>query len=465
MAALLVASVLLASRRSLAEKPKAVSSASEWQNGRKLTPTRSETYRLSAGTSVTLAANSAAEVQPKVTLPSGLDGLAPAVYAAQLMTGRIDIAIDPKRKPAHGVFIYAPRRMTVLARAGHVSVVAGPSSFAVGVYDGDHSASVGIGSTWKHIAAGNVFTVSAEAPRGTESKLPPAPSQVLVNCPVLAIDGGASPLSGARASWHEVPGARRYLVHLVETETKKRKTLEATEPSVALRGLDPGRYELRVAAVDAMGLSGAVSEPTFVNVVGIVLPPGAFASQGKVYLEALQQLTLTHVDGLEASYDNAPVYFKATHLVGLRGTLATTLHLRLPGASERASLELLPRDLHAQVEISPPLARWPRDKVVVRVHLPKMLSGAPSLLVVSSVTVNSRLLDVEWAQTDRGLEAVIPSPPFYPGPWIVRAEVADQHGIVLGRNFLEIASMAGLDDEDIPREIHRGPFRTQAQRW
>jgi hypothetical protein len=72
------------------------------------------------------------------------------------------------------------------------------------------------------------------------------------------------------------------------------------------------------------------------------------------------------------------------------------------------------------------------------------------------VTVNSHPVEVGWTRSTQRLEAVIAAPPVYPGPWILRAEVADQHGILLGRNFLEIASMAGVDEAEVPREIHRG---------
>jgi hypothetical protein len=460
VALLVGASVLLGSAGSFAEKPKEVNLASEWRKGKKLTSTQRETYRLCAGTSVTVNADSVAEVQSKVPMPTSIDGLDSFAYTTQLTSGRIDIAVDPKKKPASGVIIYGPRRTTVLARGGHVSVIAGPAGLAVGAYDGKE-ASVGIGSTWKHVTAGNMFTVTAESPQGVESKLPATPGHVVVNGPVLSIEGATD---AARAHWEPVPNAKHYALSLVNTETKARKNLDTSEPSVALRGLEPGRYELSVVAIESMGLDGAASEPTKVNVVGVVLPPGAYTSQGKVYLESLQQLTLTHVDGLETTYDNATLYFKAANRAGLRGTQATTLHLRLPGSTERASLELLPRDLHTRVEISPALARWPRDKVVIRIHLPKMLSEAQSIQLVPSVTVNNQAVELEWIRTAQSMETLIPTPPNYPGPWVLRAEVKDQHGIVLGRNFLEIASTAGLDDEDIPREIHRGPTHAQAKR-
>jgi hypothetical protein len=457
---LLGACVLFHSVATLADKAKAQAVSNEWQKGKRLAPTRRETFRLGPGTLVEIGANSIVEVQTRVPLPTSIEGLGPFAYAAQLTSGRIDVAIDPKQRNASGVLIYGPRRTSVLARGGNVSIIVRPTGIAVGVYAGKE-ASVSIGSTWKHIAAGKLLVTSAQAPQGLESRLPAAPNHVVVNRPVLAMDGAPEPV---RATWDPVPDAQRYLVNLVNTATKTQQVLESNQPTLALRGLEPGRYEMRVSAAVAAGLEGPPSESVFVNVVGVQLPPGAFVSRGKVYLESLQQLTLTNVDGLEATYDRATVYFKASNRASLRGTQATTLHLRMPGSSERASLELVPRALHTQIDISPTLARWPRDKVVVRVQLPRALWEAPEVKLVPAVTVNNQAVELEWVRTEQSLESVIPAPPNYPGPWVLRVEVADQHGFVLGRNFLEIASTAGLDDEDIPREIHRGPTQAQARR-
>jgi hypothetical protein len=460
-AQLLGLSALLWVGNGLAEKPAASDTENAWRIGTKLTPSRPETYRLGAGTSVTLEANAVAEVQPKLKLPRTLDGLSPAAFAAQLTHGRIDIAINPKQRPASAVFIYGPRRATVLAVTGRVSVVAGPSGFAVGVYEGQNAASVGIGSTWRHLSAGTSLSISTRVPQGILSKLPAAPTHVGVSRPVLAIDGDDS---GARASWDPVPGAQRYSIDLVNLKTHSRKTQETRETSLALRGLEAGRHELRVSAIDATGLNGQASNPIVVNAVGLELPPGAYVSKGRVFLAPHQQVTLTHVDGLEATYDRAQIYVKAPQQVGLWGDRGTTLHLRLPGATESASLALLPRNMEARVDILPVMARWPRDKVVVRIHLPARATGPAPAEVTPSVTVNSRAVDVEWVRTDQSLETVLAAPPSYPGPWVVRAQVVDQNGITLGRNFLEIASTAGLEDEDLPREVHRVPLNGRATR-
>lgn len=171
---LIGASVLLVSGGILAQKSKTASASIEWQKGKRLAPTRRETYKLATGTTVTANPASALEVQSKVPLPTSIDGLAPFAHAAQLTTGRIDVFVDTKQKPATRVFIYEPRRTTVLIRGGKVSVIAGRPSMSVGVYEGKE-ASVGIGSTWKHVAPGYMLTVSPEAPSGAEAKLPSAP--------------------------------------------------------------------------------------------------------------------------------------------------------------------------------------------------------------------------------------------------------------------------------------------------
>ncbi|HEY5959626.1 MAG TPA: hypothetical protein VIV60_23890 [Polyangiaceae bacterium] len=445
---------------SQAEKPQGSAVATDWQKGKKFAPKQGETRRLCAGTSVQIAANSELEVMQRVPLPMAIEGLGSFAYAAQLTSGRVDIDVDLKQRPANGVFIYGPRHTSILARGGHVSVVADKGSIAVAARDGKE-VSVAIGATWKHINPGSIILISPESPQGSESKLPVAPTHLAVNRPVLAIEGSSD---ATRATWDAVTGANHYRLSLTDSKTKAQKDVDVDVASLALGGLAPGRYDLRVAAIGPMGIAGESSSPASANVVGLELPPGAFLSQGKAYLQALQQLTLTNVEGLEATYDNAPVYFKAPNRAGLRGKQATTLHLRMPGASDRVSLEIVPRALHTEVQISPAMARWPRDKVVVRVILAKQAEVGPSLELVPSVTVNNQVVRLDWTRTDQGMETVIPTPPNYPGPWVLRAEVADQHGVLLGRNFLEIASTAGVDEDDIPREIHRGAIQVRAQR-
>lgn len=443
--------LLLVTAGSTAE-PSKLGAAGEWLVGRTFAPKRVEVVNPSPGTSLRLSANTTLEVQQRVMLPAVGEGLLPQALSAKLSQGRVDITVDPKKRPAHAVMIHGPRRTSVLARGGRVAVAANASGVAVGVYDGKE-ASVGIGSAWKLVPAGNVLVVSARTPLGMERKLLRQPSQVVVNRPALALDGGAEP---ARATWAAVPGATRYFLELANTATSKRHRVESNQPTAALSGLDAGKYSLRVLAADESGIDSPPSEPVTVHVVGVDLPPGAFVAQRRLFIEPTQQITLSNVDGLEATYNATAVYFKASGVVGLRGGKTTALHLRLPGSAERTSLELVPRAMHTPVEILPADARWPRDRVTVRIELPSQGGDTPPIEVIPTVTVNNQPVAVGWLRSPEAMEAVIPAPPLYPGPWVLRAVVADQHGFVLGRNFLEIASMAGVDEQDVPREIHRG---------
>lgn len=449
---ILVGTALLLVAAGSSAEPSKSEAPGEWQVGKTHTPKRTELLELAPGTNLRMSATTTLEVQPKVTLPAGAEGLLPQAFSAQLSQGRVDITVDPKKRPAHAVMIHGPRRTSVLARGGHVAVVANASGVAVGVYDGKE-ASVGIGSAWKLVPAGNVLVISSKTPLGLERKLLRQPTQVVVNRPALALDGVAEPI---QATWASVPGAQRYLVDLVNTTTNKRHRLESDQATTALAGLSAGRYSLRVSAADEFGIDGPPSEPVTVHVVGVDLPPGAFVAQHRLFVEPTQQISLSNVDGLEATYNATSVYFKASSVVGLRGGKSTTLHLRLPGSDQRTSIEIVPRATHTPVEILPADARWPRDKVVVRIALPSQGADTPPLEIIPTITVNNQTVALGWIRSPDAMEAVIPAPPVYPGPWILRAVVADQHGIVLGRNFLEIASMAGVDDQDVPREIHRG---------
>jgi hypothetical protein len=442
----------------LAEKPRTPTAANEWQKGKKLAPAADQVYRLCAGTTITVASGSQLEVQNKIPLPTSIDGLGPYAYTAKLQQGRLDIIVDTKRKPANGVLIYGPRRTTVLASGGRIAVAATDQGMAVGVYEGKEAA-VGIGSTWKHIPAGNLIVVSPEQPAGVESKLPTTPTGVVVARPVIAVEGQTDP---SRALWQKVSEATKYRVMLRDGAGQVVQRLVTTEPYSNLTGLQPGRYELRVAALAPFDLDGAFSEPAYVNVVGVEMPPGGFVSGGRAFLEPGQQLKFSYVDGLEMTYDRASVYFKAATKTGLRNGQSTTVHLRVPGSTERASLEVVPRALDAKVELTPTLARWPRDKVRIHIRLPKGIANTTGVELIPQVTVNSRTIELDWVRTEGAIETVILGPPVYPGPWVVRAQVTDQHGYVLGRNFLEIASMAGQDEEELPVEVHRSATVVQS---
>jgi hypothetical protein len=443
-----------------AEKTLTTRNAVEWKKKAKFEPSNDLTIKTCPGTTVNIAANSLAEVRGKIPLPTAITGLTPYADAAQLLRGRIDVTVNPKLGTTNALLLYGPRRTSVLISGGRAAIVVTDKGLAVGLYEGKDAA-VGIGATWKHIASGEMIVVSAEHPEGFESPLPPVPTQVAVSRPVIAVSGMSDP---SRASWQPVANITSYRVSIRDLATDQRRVTDANQAALTLEDLKPGRYELRVSALAEFGLDGAYSEPAFVNVVGVELPPGGYFAGGKAYIEPGQHIKLTHVDGLEMTYDGASVYFSAVARTGLRNGQASTFHLRLPGATERASLEVAPRSLQTKIELLPTLARWPRDKIKIVIILPKTIAQSTNVELKPSVTVNNKPIELDWLRTENTLESAILGPPIYPGPWVLRASVTDQHGYLLGHNFIEIASMAGENQDDLPVEVHRGTTTVQVAR-
>jgi hypothetical protein len=116
--------------------------------------------------------------------------------------------------------------------------------------------------------------------------------------------------------------------------------------------------------------------------------------------------------------------------------------LRIPGSKEEAVLRLEPRGLRANVQIAPHAAHWPLDRVLVRIELYDANGRAvpEDAGVLPSVTVNMEPVSLRWERKGRTLSAALPPSPT-PGPWVVRAEVHDRRGELLGRDFLEIVPL------------------------
>jgi hypothetical protein len=105
-------------------------------------------------------------------------------------------------------------------------------------------------------------------------------------------------------------------------------------------------------------------------------------------------------------------------------------------------IRLEPKGLRARVHVDPKAAFWPDDSVAVTVELYDA-RGRPipeSSDVKPTVTVNLEPVKLEWQRSGRVLRATVP-PSAAPGPWVLRAEVRDGHGELIGRDFLEIAKV------------------------
>jgi len=190
-------------------------------------------------------------------------------------------------------------------------------------------------------------------------------------------------------------------------------------------------------------MEGSWSPESEVRVIGVVLPPGGYSTEQAIYIGVGQQVQFTNTTGLEMTYLGAGRYFPAAQGAGLYRGQKTVIGFRMPGVLDTAIARLEPRGIYADVQIGPQRALWPRDPISIDIQL-KSQNGSeiPSFLqVVPTVTVGLEPVDVNFEQEGNTLHAVVP-PSSKPGPWILRVDVADQFGVALGHDFLEIASQA-----------------------
>jgi hypothetical protein len=249
----------------------------------------------------------------------------------------------------------------------------------------------------------------------------------------------------AAATWTPLPNAARYDVTV--TRTGKDSSLIShqivTEAKASVDSLSAGTYSLVVSAVDKQGLVGSPSAPCALRVVGVETPEGATVSpDGAVILGRDQRVSLVSAEGVEISYGSSSLFMGAPSQLGLAHGERTTVRFRATGDTTETVLHLAPRGLHAAVDIGPRTAKWPLDHVTIQVDLYDT-TGRPlpdESAIDATVTVNMTKVPVKWEQSGHALRATL-SPGTPPGPWVVRAEVRDRHGDLLGRDFLEVAPL------------------------
>jgi len=116
------------------------------------------------------------------------------------------------------------------------------------------------------------------------------------------------------------------------------------------------------------------------------------------------------------------------------------LHLRQVGDTRMVSARVLPPAIATSVFVGPKFAHWPGDRLRVEVKIEGSSPGAPPAWITPRFRVQLGIddLPVTWSQIGDTYVTEIP-PQGGEGPWIVRVEVEDQYGHLLGRDFVEIA--------------------------
>jgi hypothetical protein len=357
-------------------------------------------------------------------------------YSVVLREGRVDVEVRPKGFRT-AVLVTTPSGLKSIVLKGQAASLATDSGASVANLGADMLASVD--ERWQNLERGTIWTVGRGDPQGKRTKLTAPPASFDGSSILLGLTGEAR-LDELR--WSAVPGASEYQVTLRrqgEEDPLESHITPATEMRETFEPLTPGRYEVRVASIDALGFVGPPSEPFPVHVLGVQLPVGATAlDNATVELGQGQTVCFTETAGMLMRYAgmNGPV--AADSPVGLDGARARVLSLSFPGAFIGAVVRLRPRKLAASIDLGPRDLTWPGPPATVSVELTNGGKPIPPWLEpVFAATINLEPVDAEFTREGDTLQATV-APPSGSGPWVLRVEVRDQTGALLGRDFLEI---------------------------
>lgn len=381
-----------------------------------------------------LAPGAAVRVFP-VAQPLQLSpGVKTATYSFALLQGRVDVTVPAKPRSA------------VLCSIGKLSALVGTGQAALFTREGKSTVSSIAGDVrtllndhWQTLAPGSLARFGDDRsgvpePAIAAPKL--APGQRLWLSP-------GEPVVISGVDFTQVPGAGRYELRLRAKDgsgEQLRSVTFASRLGETFAPISPGAYELAIRSVDAEGMAGSWSAGDTVRVVGVTLPPGGYAASGDIFIGKGQEVSFSNTDGLEMTYEGAGHYVPASRAVALYRGETTVVSFRVPGSLYPTTARLRPRNVYAHVDIGPSRAVWPKDPIEIVVELrtrggqsvPDFLEPKPE------VKLGIEPIEVSFTRHGSRLVGVVPATD-KPGPWVLRVEVKDQFGALLGRDFLEIA--------------------------
>lgn len=407
--------------------------------GSSVSPEAGEVKRLSGGAVLRIAPGTRLKFERPIRLMLGPAGSGKALtHSVRLISGRIEVELPSSKAPATAVLIRAPNRISAVAKGGQSVVIAQPRRVTVAAVSGDML--VASGNDWRTMASGIVRDF-ANGAGPLDHALIEAP-KIALSAPIAFRLGEGSTPSSATAT--KVKHATTYDFGLWKVEGGERvllRRLRSQEHQAELPVLQAGSYGVTARAIEASGLESPDSEMAVLRVVQADLPEGAKLVDGAVLLRPHQRINLFGTEGVEISYGRAPQFIPAPSSIGLIRSQPTLIRLRSAGTKGELSLSLEPRTLHADIQIGPRRARWPNDEVSVSIRVTDARGKplAPGNEVKPIVHVNVTPVALEWKRSQDVLTTVVPRPA-QPGPWVVRVAVQDDTGVVVARDFLEIAA-------------------------
>lgn len=366
------------------------------------------------------------------------EGLVPA-YSVAVKNGSVRVRVPDPKKSA--LIVAAPRKVIAVVGSGEATVLAGDEVVAVANTEGRTMVAVGSGRH-QSVEAGTLMAIDQT---GTSRRaLLPSPTAAGGNTVVLAYDATA-PLG--EFAWAPVAGAAGYRVEIRKARTNhlmKREIRDQARVSAGFAHLEPGAYTMRVATMDRSGVESTRALERPISVVKVTLPEGGYRDEtGAVRFPPGTKVLLDQVEGVEITYGSAQTYIAAPRELELDRAEPRIVRFKSGDDAGSVVLFLQPRSAKAEVEFGPRAPRWPGESLAIRVRLTESGgANAPSWIEARpKVTVGVDPVAVEFTREGGWLTGALPPQPG-PGPWVVRVEVADQHGFELGRDFVEVSRSA-----------------------
>jgi hypothetical protein len=394
-------------------------------------------YRLPSQAVLTLAPGAAVRVFPVPQQLALTPGAKTTTYSFALLDGRVDIAVPTKPKSA---VLCSIGKLSAVIGSGQATVASRADTSIVASTEGDVRTL--LDGRWQTFAPGTVGRFGPGRSGTPEPSIGP-PALGVGQRLWFAADTSAA-ISGF--TFTKVDGAERYDLRLASKDgTAQLRSLPATATrlSDSFAAVAPGLYTIATRSVDRDGIAGPWSAPEKVSVVGVTLPPGGYTSGGDIFIGKGQEVRFSQTEGLEMTYEGAGRYVPASEAVSLYRGETTVVSFRVPGSIYPTSARLRPRDVYAHVELGPTRAIWPQDPIEISIDLrTRGGAAAPEWLELKpQVMLGIEPLEVAFKREGNRLVGTVP-PIAKPGPWVLRVEVKDQFGALLGRDFLEIAKAA-----------------------
>lgn len=360
-------------------------------------------------------------------------------YTVILRRGLVEIELPESADSRVAVAVGTPTDTRIIALSGKSSVHVAGRNVAAASYSG--IATVNQGTKLTKLPSGVVRQFRANGAVADRALLDATQwiggRRVWVTQPdSLARPGGYV--------WSPVEGASGYFVSLRSHDAKHPVADSFVKAPIVedfAKGVAPGKYELSITAVDADGFCSLKHGTVPVHVVGLDVPGGAvLLPKDTVQVAPEQRVRLTHAEGLRLTTADHRTNVPAWEPFGLEGLDRAVVLIHPKDGGDAAPITLLRRQPSVSAWVGPKLATWPDDPVNLQVSFvddqgrPTPDAIQPSVRVM----VGTEAVNVDWQKQGSLWQARLQSPPKGKGPWVVRLEILDQYGSIIGRDFAEI---------------------------